>query len=70
VAFRGQEYPLSYLRTPEISIDLGLFHHPAGHITMQKLEEAAKASEISTEEAARNINEGAQEAKSGQSQRR
>jgi hypothetical protein len=29
VAFRGQEYPFSYLRSPEISIDLGLFQHPA-----------------------------------------
>jgi hypothetical protein len=34
---------------------------------MQKLEEAAKASEISAEEAARNIQEGMQEVQSGQS---
>jgi hypothetical protein len=45
-------------------------HGDPRHITMQKLEEAAKASEISTEEAARNINEGAQSEKSEQSQRR
>jgi Xaa-Pro aminopeptidase len=37
---------------------------------MQKLEEAAKASDISAEEAARNISEGMQTEKSAQSQRR
>ena len=45
-------------------------HGDPRHITMQKLEEAAKALEISAEEAARNIQEGMQEANSGQSQRR
>jgi hypothetical protein len=45
-------------------------HGDPRNITMQKLEEAAEAANISTQEAAQNIVEGLQSSGSGTSQQR
>jgi hypothetical protein len=42
-------------------------HGDSRHITMNQVEDAAKASEISVDEAVKNINEGMQMAQGGRS---